>query len=65
MEAGKPAGVRCIQLSDEGRCLLFGSDQRPQVCGSLKPGIEMCGSCAAEAMQILAGWERATRPEHG
>ncbi|WP_350297005.1 YkgJ family cysteine cluster protein, partial [Limnohabitans sp. Rim8] len=32
MPSGKPAGVRCIQLADDLRCMLFGQDTRPLVC---------------------------------
>lgn len=62
MEAGKPAGVRCIQLSDDNRCLIFASDLRPAVCSSLRPSSDMCGSCAAEAMQRITEWELLTQP---
>ena len=65
MEGGKPAGVRCIQLSDDNRCHLFASGLRPAVCGSLSPSSEMCGSCAGEAMQRLTEWEQATQPQDG
>jgi Fe-S-cluster containining protein len=63
MEGGKPAGMRCLQLSDDNRCGIFGSDQRPAVCSSLRPSSEMCGSSANEAMQILTAWEHVTRPQ--
>jgi Fe-S-cluster containining protein len=62
MENGKPAGVRCVQLSDDNRCRIFGSDQRPAVCSSLRPTDEMCGTSASEAMQRLSEWEQITRP---
>ena len=62
MEGGKPAGARCVQLSDDNRCGIFGSDRRPAVCSSLRPSNEMCGNSASEAMLILTGWEQDTRP---
>jgi uncharacterized protein len=62
MEKGKPAGVRCIQLSEDNRCRIFGSDVRPAVCGSLRPEREMCGSSAVAAMQHLTELELLTRP---
>jgi hypothetical protein len=65
METGKAAGVRCIQLSDDNRCLIFGSGLRPAVCGNLRPSSEMCGSSTGQAMQLLAEWEQATRPQDG
>ncbi len=63
MEDGKPAGVRCIQLSDDNRCRLFFSDLRPVVCGSLHPSSEMCGRNTAEAIQLLTELEQITRPQ--
>ena len=63
MPQGKPAGMRCIQLTTDNHCRLFGSKQRPTVCGSLQPSEEMCGLNAAAALQQLTEWEQATRPE--
>lgn len=62
MEGGKPAGARCVQLSDDNRCGIFGSDRRPAVCSSLRPSNEMCGNSTREAMLILTEWEQDTRP---
>lgn len=62
MPAGKPAGVRCIQLSPENLCLLFGRPERPEVCRRLRPMEEMCGGSAAEALAYLAELEAATAP---
>jgi uncharacterized protein len=65
MEGGKPAGVRCIQLSEDNRCLVFASELRPAVCGSLRPSSGMCGRSAGEAMQLLTEWEQVTQPQDG
>jgi Fe-S-cluster containining protein len=62
MPAGKPAGVRCVQLSADNRCLLFGLPERPEVCVRLRPQEEMCGRTAEEALAYLAFLERATAP---
>lgn len=62
MPGGKPAGVRCAQLSPDNRCLIFGRPERPAVCISLRPSPEMCGSSAAEAMVGLTALERLTAP---
>lgn len=59
---GKPAGVRCPHLTDDIRCALFGSPDRPAVCSGLRPGPEMCGDSAEEAHATLIGWERLTAP---
>lgn len=62
MPAGKPAGMRCIQLTEENRCRLFGLAGRPAVCGSLQPSEQMCGANSAEAMDFLTKLERDTLP---
>ena len=62
MPDGKPAGVRCIQLTGDNRCKLFGRPERPAVCASLRPTAEMCRATDAEAYIWLAELERATRP---
>jgi Fe-S-cluster containining protein len=59
---GKPAGVRCIQLTDDNRCQLFGLPERPAVCRSLRPTQEMCGETAEAALAYLTWLERATQP---
>lgn len=63
MPGGKPAGVPCVQLDEQGFCKIFGQANRPGFCGSLQPSAEMCGGCKEEAMQTLDLWERLTRPE--
>jgi hypothetical protein len=65
MAAGKPAGVRCVQLTDDNRCRLFGRAERPAVCAQLKAEAGMCGATAAEALRLLAAMEEATRPGNG
>ncbi|MEK3910003.1 YkgJ family cysteine cluster protein [Paenibacillus sp. FSL H7-0331] len=62
MPNGKPAGVRCIQLSDQNTCKLFGSSERPAVCSSLQPSVDMCGLSNIEAFHILSELEQATTP---
>ena len=62
MPHGKPAGVRCIQLDDANRCLLFGQPERPAVCAGLQASQEMCGTQAEHALNYLSLLEIATRP---
>jgi Fe-S-cluster containining protein len=62
MPQGKPAGVRCVQLTDDHRCALFGKPERPRVCASLRPSAAMCGADRAQAMAWLAALERRTQP---
>lgn len=63
MAAGKPAGVRCIQLTEKNLCQLFGRVERPPVCLSLRPDEEMCGVCNDDAFERLTRWEQLTQPE--
>ncbi|MBN9399351.1 MAG: YkgJ family cysteine cluster protein ['Candidatus Kapabacteria' thiocyanatum] len=62
MPDGKPAGTRCVQLTDDERCLLFGSPERPAVCITLRPSADMCGTSKQEAMTYLIRLEEMTRP---
>ncbi|WP_027359719.1 YkgJ family cysteine cluster protein [Desulforegula conservatrix] len=62
MPNGKPAGVRCIQLTENGMCKIFGTDERPEVCVNLKPSDEMCGQGADAAISFLNMLELATIP---
>ena len=62
MPNGKPAGVRCIQLDDALRCMLFGDPRRPAVCASLQPQPAMCGDSREHAMRGLAVLEAASAP---
>jgi hypothetical protein len=62
MPDGKPAGVRCVQLSADNRCMLFGRPERPAVCVSLRPTAEMCGTTNEEVFIFLTTLEHATQP---
>ena len=62
MPDGKPAGVRCVQLTGDNRCRLFGMPERPEVCVRLRPTAEMCGETAEHALAYLNYLERATAP---
>src|SRR3954469_8168338 len=62
MPNGKPAGVRCVQLTADNRCMLFGLPERPDVCLSLRPSEEMCGESDTEALERLTLLEHATAP---
>jgi hypothetical protein len=62
MPAGKAAGLRCLHLSADNRCELFGRPERPAVCRHLKPSLEMCGTSFVEAMAYLTMLEKRTAP---
>ncbi|HET7842819.1 MAG TPA: proteinase inhibitor, partial [Xanthomonadales bacterium] len=59
---GKPAGIPCVQLTDDLRCAIFGRPERPAVCAALRPAPEMCGGDRTHAMRWLAALEAATAP---
>ena len=62
MPHGKPSGVRCIQLTPDNKCMLFGRPERPKVCTGLQPSDEQCGKTADEAMSYLLFLEKETNP---
>ena len=57
MPNGKPAGVTCIHLSEEYRCLIYGHPDRPKVCNDFKAEPEVCGTSWEEAMLLLGALE--------
>jgi len=61
MPHGKPAGVRCVQLSDDFLCRLFGVAQRPAVCRGFRSALDTCGATRGEGIAILTRLEALTR----
>ena len=57
MPGGKPAGVRCIHLTEDYRCAIFNSPERPGVCDRFKAEPEVCGESREDAMMILSSLE--------
>jgi len=55
--------MRCVQLSDDNRCLIFGRPERPATCIALRPSEEMCGSTTEDALVYLTWLEEVTRPD--
>lgn len=62
MPHGKPAGVRCVQLTADNRCLIYGQPERPAVCSHLQAMTDICGESTAEAIILLTELEQATAP---
>ena len=60
MPHGKPAGERCLHLSVDYLCGLFGQPECPAVCGAFQADIEVCGSNREEAIKLIGWWERMT-----
>ena len=58
----KPAGVRCVQLTADNRCAIFGRPERPAVCASLRPTADMCGDNREQALRWLGVVEQQTAP---
>jgi Fe-S-cluster containining protein len=64
MPSGKPAGVRCVQLTDDERCAIFGKPERPEVCRRLRPLPSMCGASREDAIAAIEALERETLPRN-
>ncbi|NUT88762.1 YkgJ family cysteine cluster protein [Pseudomonas corrugata] len=60
MPHGKPAGERCVQLSVDNLCRIFGQPERPAVCSGFAVDIEVCGNSREEAIRLIGWWEQAT-----
>lgn len=58
MPNGKPAGIRCIHLSADYRCLIFDDPTRPVVCERFKAEEDICGTSREEAMILLGDLEK-------
>jgi Fe-S-cluster containining protein len=65
MPQGKPAGMRCSQLTPDNRCSIHGLRERPAVCASFPALAEHCGSGPEEAMLRLAELEQMTASIRG
>lgn len=61
MPRGKPAGVRCAQLTEDLRCANFGLASRPACCTGLRFSNEMCGENREHALRFLERLELLTR----
>ena len=60
MPEGKPAGVRCIHLSAEYLCALFGRPEWPAVCVGFAADESVCGDSRETAIRLLGWLEQAT-----
>jgi uncharacterized protein len=59
MPDGKPAGVRCVQLTSDNRCGIYGQPGRPVVCLSYQAS-ESCGANRKHALRFLEELELMT-----
>ncbi|MCO7507168.1 MULTISPECIES: YkgJ family cysteine cluster protein [unclassified Pseudomonas] len=60
MPHGKPAGERCVQLSEYNLCSLFGQPERPAVCSGFQAEVDTCGNDRDEAIRIIGWLEQVT-----
>ena len=60
MPEGKPAGIRCIQLTEDNQCRLFGLPDRPTVCSHFKAVVDVCGHDDQQAWALIATLETLT-----
>lgn len=58
LPTGKPAGMACPHLDSLWRCQLFGRPERPTVCASFLPEVDICGHSREEALTTLDWLER-------
>ena len=62
MPEGKPAGMRCIQLTSDLKCALFGRPERPAVCSIFKADLSVCGTDRITALRLLGELEKQSLP---
>jgi len=60
MPDGKAAGERCLHLTAEFLCGIFGRPDRPAVCSAFAAADYVCGSSRDEAIRLLGWLEQAT-----
>jgi len=53
MPDGKPAGVKCIHLTDDYQCAIYDHPERPRVCDLFKADPAVCGVDRKEAIMLL------------
>ena len=58
MPRGKPAGVRCIHLTDDYLCGIYNDPDRPKVCADFQADPEVCGNSRNEALRLLQELEQ-------
>ena len=57
MPDGKPAGVKCIHLTESLECAIYFSDDRPQVCDGFQADKLVCGNSREEAIKVFSELE--------
>jgi Fe-S-cluster containining protein len=57
MPHGKPAGIPCIHLSEDFRCLIYNDPGKPAVCNNFQADPDVCGTSREEALILLTDLE--------
>jgi Fe-S-cluster containining protein len=57
MPEGKPAGIPCLHLDEDYRCLIYDHPDKPSVCDGFKASPDVCGTSRREAMILLTALE--------
>jgi hypothetical protein len=60
MPNGKAAGERCVHLSAQHLCAIFGQPGRPKVCSDFDADPFVCGDSREEAIRLLGWLEQET-----
>ena len=61
MPNGKPAFTKCIHLTDDNLCGLFGKTERPDICSRFQASPDVCGTNREEAITLIVSLELRTR----
>ncbi|MFC1570086.1 YkgJ family cysteine cluster protein [bacterium] len=62
MPNGKPAGIRCVNLSEDNLCRIHTKENYPEVCKNFIATLESCGKTNEEAIDNLTRLEKETKP---
>jgi hypothetical protein len=54
MPDGKPAGTRCIHLTEAYTCNIYTDPDRPEVCSLFNADPAVCGESRKEALILLS-----------
>jgi Fe-S-cluster containining protein len=60
MPQGKQAGIRCMQLTADNICKIYGMTDRPDVCVTYQATEEFCGKNRRDALRLLYELEKNT-----
>ena len=60
MPNGKPAGTRCIHLTDDFNCGIYNHPDRPAVCDKFQADPDVCGVDREEAIILLSMLEEGS-----